>query len=864
MLSERERAILRLIADGWANRQIAEHLFLSLDTIKWYNKRIYTTLEVRNRTEAVKKAREQGLLETTASEPAPSPEPTPSHPLPVSTTPFVGRQNERGELANLLADADTRLITILAPGGMGKTRLALEVAHTQMASFAEGVFFVSLTAVHTADDFLPSLATSLNIPLGASSDPAQQVHTFLRHKTALLVLDNFEHLVDGANHVATLLQASRHLKVITTSRERLNLRGEIVYALGGMALPTGHSLAETRTCSAVQLFMQGAQRVQPNLTFADKDWRFVRDICLRVGGMPLGIQLAASLMEVLSPHDIAHEIERSLDILATDMRDVPLRLRSIRAVFESSWSRLSQAEQEVYMRLSVFRAGFTREAAQTMAGAHVLLLKALVNKSLVQWDPDTPRYTLHELLRQYAEEQLHTSGLADSAYEAHGAFYLDLLTQCGRGIKGHQQLEALNRIEADFDNIRAAWSQAIAQNNREAINHALEPLYWYCRMRARVPVGETLLQQARNQWGTSFSTDAHPIQRRLLLQFEKAGETYHATLEHMVAVVRTLDASEELAFFLWLLGMNRYLSSDFERAVVVLEEAVARFQALNDDFYRAEGMHWLSFLGQVEEVRVLSRDVRALCRSTGNQFALARVLGRQGIYAVLEDDPEQARSDLHEAIALRKALGDRAGMAVSVAGLGLDAFFEGNFSEARVRAEESHALAEEHNSLYPRAIARSIVGWLAAVEEDYQQAWDLCQESLTTFSDPNVDFLAQFGLAMAACGLENYAVAQEKVHVFFSSSSPLHTPKGYLSYLPVLAMVYASQHQHQRATEVLALAFTHPQSPTGWMAQWKLLDRWRETLNATLGNEPYEFAWKRGTTLDLEHLVAAVRDIHQP
>ena len=859
VLSERELDILRLIADGWANRQIAEHLFLSLETIKWYNKRIYSTLEVKNRTEAVKMARERGLLESTSLETQPLRDTPPPHRLPAATTPFVGRQIELGELANLLADENARLITILAAGGMGKTRLALEVAKSQTSHFQDGVFYVPLTQVRTVDDIPPTIATSLNVQLSTASDPTHQLQTYLCNKAALLILDNFEHVVDGSDHVTMLLNAAPNLKIVATSRERLNLSGEIVYALGGMALPTENTRAETLNCSAVRLFIQGMQRIQPNMAIADKDLPFVRDICLRVGGMPLGIQLAASLVDVLSLQDIAREIERNIDILATDMRDVPLRLRSIRAVFDYSWSRLSQAEREVYMRLSVFRAGFTREASQAVAGSNVIVLKALVNKSLLQWEPDAERYTMHELLRQYAEEQLQASARSDTVYQAHRSFYLDLMARCEIGIKGQHQLEALNQIEADFDNIRFAWGRAVEQNDPDAINRTLEPLYWFCRMRARVPVGEILLQQARNQWDVSFALESHPVQRRLLLRFDKTGAPYRAALERMLTVVRAHGTPQEIAFFLWILGMNRYLSSDFKQAVVILEEAVARVQALHDDFYRAELLHWLSaskrFLGQVDEVNAHARKVREICRRTGNTFALARILGRQGVYAVLEDDTVQARNDLHEAIALREALGDRAGIAKSLAGLSLDAFFQGDFSRAHALAEESWTLATESNSLFPKAFSLSVLGWLAAVEEAYDKAWDLCHESLAVLSDPNVAFMAQFGLAMAACGLEQYAVARAKVDDFLNSSSPFHTTKGYLSFLPVLAILCASQNEAGRAVEVLALAFTHPNSPTRWMEKWMLLNRWRKKLEALLGVEQYEIAWECGTKLELESIM---------
>jgi tetratricopeptide (TPR) repeat protein len=256
-----------------------------------------------------------------------------------------------------------------------------------------------------------------------------------------------------------------------------------------------------------------------------------------------------------------------------------------------------------------------------------------------------------------------------------------------------------------------------------------------------------------------------------------------------------------------------------------------------------------------------AKDLKALCRKTGNQFALARILGRQGIYAVFEDNNEQARNDLHEALAIREALGDHAGIAKSLCGLSLDAFFQGDFPRARGLAEKSRALAFENNSLFPKAFSLSVLGWIAAIEEEYNKAWDLCQECLSIVQDPNIAYMTQFGLSISACGLGQYAVAKENVHNFFNSSSPLHAPKGYLSFLPIIVILYAKEHEFVRAIELLAVALTFPSSPTGWMQQWMLLNRWRTKLEAI---EQYESAWERGKKRELEGVIREIRNWSEP
>jgi predicted ATPase/DNA-binding CsgD family transcriptional regulator len=861
-LTEREMEILRLLADGWTDRKIAQHLVLAIDTVKWYNKRIYSKLFVENRTQAVKHARELGLLEATSTQSQPSEVVIPRHNLPAATTPFVGRELELDDFAGLLADENIRLVTILAAGGMGKTRLALEAAKSQLQSFRNGVYFIPLVQLRAVDNIIPTIAAYLKVQLSTSADPTAQLLNYLRDKAMLLVLDNFEHLLNGASLITMLLEAAPLLKILVTSRERLNLRGETVYALGGMALPTGETRTETLNCSAVQLFIQRVQRMRANASVPDDELTYVRRICRQVGGMPLGIELASSLVDVLSPEEIASEIEQNFDILATEMRDMPRRLRSLRAVFDYSWSRLTEAERDVYMRLAVFRAGFTRVAAQAVAGADFRVLKTLANKSLLQREPDSERYVIHELLRQYAEEQLKASGTAAAAHQAHMTYYTDLMAQCEIGIKGHGQLEALNQIEADFENIRTAWQWAVDQADFDAIDQSLEALYWFCNMRARVPDGEKLFQQAREQFGVSLAADAHPVRRRLLLCFDASGDVYKTQIEEILALARQHGNQSEIAFFLWMLGVNRYVSRDFNRAIIVLKEALDLYQMLGDDFYACEALHLLGvcarFVGQIEEARAYERQVRELSRRSGNKFALGRALGSQGLIAVFEDATGQAENDLQEAIAIRSELGDHAGVAVSLMSLSQEAFFRGDFSNAKVRAEESLELATDINSLFPKTIALGVLGWLASIEEAYSKAWELSRESLSLAPDPNVAFVAQLGLAMAGCGLENYAAAREHIQTLLKSGGLWHTARSLMSCLPVLAILYANQDEAERAVEVLALAFTHPTSPTAWMEKWTLLKRLQTKLETDLGTEGYEAAWERGTKLRLETVISEI------
>lgn len=345
---------------------------------------------------------------------------TVAHNLPTQSTPFLGRQQEISALTSYLADPDKRLITILGVGGMGKTRLALAVAEQFLQEqprrdapparlynpqFANGIFFVSLAPLSDVDQIVPTLAEALDFPLetgGEQRRPAkQQVLDYLRQKSMLLIFDNCEHLLDGVDLVADILQTAVHVKIIATSRERLQLHQEQLFTLHGLDAPPSEQQEDLEAFTAVQLFLQSARRVRHDFQFSAGDERWLVRLCHLVGGMPLAVELAASWVEMLSLADIVAEIQQSLDFLETAVRNIPARQRSIRAVFDGSWKQLRPKEQQILPQFAVFRGGFTRQAAQTITGASLHSLSKLVNKSLLQYDAARQRYQIHELLRQY-------------------------------------------------------------------------------------------------------------------------------------------------------------------------------------------------------------------------------------------------------------------------------------------------------------------------------------------------------------------------------------------------------------------------------------------------------------------------------
>ena len=348
--------------------------------------------------------------------------------LPAPRTSFVGRASELDEIDRLLGDPGCRLLTLVGPGGAGKTRLALEAAGRRIERYPHGVHFVPLVSVASPEFLAPAIAESIQFAVdGAHSgfSAQDQLLDYLGERATLLVLDNFEHLVDGADLLGEIIERAPKVELLTTSRERLNVQSEWVLDVHGLGLTENGKGGS----GALRLFVERATQVEPGFSLDDDQRAEARRICRLVEGLPLGIELSASWVSVLSCAEIAEEIERNIDFLATSMRDVPERHRSLRAAFDQSWRLLSGEQQAVLARLSVLRGDFGREAAAAVAGADLRLLSDLVSKSLVRRS-DFGRFELHELLRQYAAERLAASpGEERDARERHARHYAAMLIE---------------------------------------------------------------------------------------------------------------------------------------------------------------------------------------------------------------------------------------------------------------------------------------------------------------------------------------------------------------------------------------------------------------------------------------------------
>ncbi|MBZ0295454.1 MAG: protein kinase [Anaerolineae bacterium] len=777
--------------------------------------------------------------------------------LPAQTSQFVGREDEITEIGRLLGDNNIRLVTILAPGGMGKTRLALEIAARQFADFPDGVFFIQLAPVASVDGIIPALADAMKVEaLDAERTLKQQVFDYLREKRILLLLDNFEHLVDGAEIASEILEAAPEVEIIATSRTRLHLRTETVFTLEGIDFPEWESPENALEYGAVKLFMQSARREDPAFDLEEEDLQHVARICWLLQGMPLGIMLAAAWIDTLSLEEIAAEISQSLDFLESDMRDMPERHQSIRAVFDYSWSLLNPKEREAFVRLSVFRGGMSRQAAQAITGATLRILMALVDKSLLRRDPRTGRYEIHELLRQYAAEQLESAGEVEAMQAAHAAYYARAMQQLESDLKGHRQVSALNEIQAEFDNGRAAWDWAVTNQRLDLIDQAIESLYLFCNMRSRWQSAEDMFRKAIERLAPQSDDVPSPEWGRVIARYYKQNVNVEQ-VEQALEIARQHDDPPELAFCNFALGWALYDVRRYEEAVNYYEESLRQFQALDDHYYVATiysslGV-WHASAGHTDQAVDYFRRSLELRRRLGDRAGVAESLQNLSAPMIFKGRLAEAEQFTREAHTISLETGSLADIAFSSATLAGLALWRGDFERAHDLVEQALRIARDINYDKRRGYALVILGNLACAEGNYEEARQLCEEGRPLAAgNPLVAYIADIGLANAAAGLGDYATAQRHTLTALKLVLALKNLAFVAACIPSAAAVLEKQGEKTRATALLGLAFSQPAAANGWMNKWKLLDELRARLQADLGREAYLAAWDSGKLLDMQ------------
>jgi predicted ATPase/DNA-binding CsgD family transcriptional regulator len=467
------------------------------------------------------------------------------HDFPPQPTPFVGREEEIASLQGYLADPTCRLLTLVGPGGIGKTRLALEVARS--LAFADGVRFVDLQPVNTSEVLINAIANTLGLLLSGPEGPRRQLLSYLSTHEMLLLLDNFEQLLDCVDLLADILTIAPNIKLLVTSREALNLQEEWLWQVGGLQVPDHPAVTNIGSYSAVQLFAERVRRTRQDFALTGQE-ASVTHICQLVEGLPLALELAAGWTKALSCAEIVDEIQRGLDFLKTNKRNMPQRHQSMQAVFDHSWRLLTESERQAFSQLSVFRGGFRREAAEQVAGADLSTLAGLMDKSFLRVSAGG-RYEIHELMRQYGDEHLKaTPDAKRETQHRHCAYYAAFLYQRQVTLRGPQQARALDEIEAELDNIRATWEWAVEHGMADEIRQSMHSLYVFCHIRAHAPECERLFDLAIHHFNHEDSAIlAYLLLVRITLRLFNGKDFDHDQFLRGIRLAYTFWTEDEIA-----------------------------------------------------------------------------------------------------------------------------------------------------------------------------------------------------------------------------------------------------------------------------------------------------------------------------
>ena len=835
------------------------------------------------------------------------------HNLPAQTTPFIGREPELEALTRLIDEPALRLVTILGPGGMGKTRLALETATAQLEHFSHGVYFVALAPLESSDPMVGTIAEALKFSFYEGGTQAQQLLDYLREKSILLVLDNFEHVLDGADLISEILQGAPAVKILTTSRERLKLSGETVFALEGLGIPEDEPALDQ---SAIQLFIQTAGQLRPDFDPSPADLPAIGHICRLVQGMPLGIILAATWLELLSLEEIAAEISKSLDFLETEMRDLPERQRSMRAVFDHSWHLLSEAERAVFQQLTVFRGGFTREAAQNVTGASLRMLRSLVNKSLLQRERNG-RYEIHELLRQYGAEQLaHTMPNHDVLRSRHSAYFCAELQAREADWKQGREVAAFAEMAADFENLRTAWRWGAACGQVTYLAQAMDSLGEFCVWEARYQEGEAIFAYATNMLARQRAESDQPtaaavlVEIRVLVWQAEFNREYlgrkqravdllakaQALLEHSALTVH--DVRRERAFLLIQLARVARDQGDQARDLALWQESLRLSMELDDHewvAYKTGGLGWMALrAGNDDDAFHHFTASRALWKEQGNTLYLTNILAGLGTVALRRGDLAESEALLREGMAIVSHTHGKLDKLVNVHDLlGRTLLYSGKFTEAQaildegievystavrvsaaVDLQQTLALVLAHmghyteaylqaNHVYahwqklqqlPRlATAAQVVGYIALAKKEYYEAEEWLDKSLNLFE--RLGERESQGLSLALLAVAQQALGQsiQAMRSLKQAHQFLlisHAFPSLIHLFPAAACLLAQQERVHTALGYYALASRYPLvANSSWFED--VYGRPIAAITATLSSEVVAAAQKRGQTRDL-------------
>ena len=682
------------------------------------------------------------------------PQPAPKHNLPVQLTSFVGREHDAARAAVLLRRPEVRLLTLTGPAGVGKTRLALHVATELLDSFADGVYFVPLAPIGDPALVVPTIAQRLSLREVSDRSVLDLLEDSLQDKQLLLVLDNFEQVVRAAPLLSELLEVCLELKLLVTSRAVLHLRAEHQFAVPPLALPDLKHLPQNQSLSqyaAVELFLQRAQATKPDFQITPANARSIGEICWRLDGLPLALELAAARIKLLSPQALLARLEHRLSLLTGEAQDVPMRQQTLRNTIAWSYHLLDAQEQHLFRRLCVFVGGCTLEAIEAICAplyrrANQVLdgVASLIDKSLLQQqeqEDGQPRFLMLETIREYGLEVLEASGEVEATQQAHGAYYLRLAEEAELGIRSPLQSVWLERLEREHANLRAAlqWmlEHSEIEQNREMALRLAGGLSEFWRVRGYDSEGQTFLERAlaaREGVATSVRAKILRAAGRMAIS-QNDYERTEVLCEESLVLFRELGDTQGIAHSLHYLGWAAREKGNLTRATHLVEEALALRRKLG----HREDIAWsllqcgiLSCLqGEYARAHALFEECLGLSREIGRPHVIGWSLYRLAEARFLSQrDSTAIYPLLEEALPLFTAVGEKSGVICCLYLSGRLALNKGDVPAARALAEQGLALSREVGERWSTGQLLSLLGRVAARQGDLATARALYEESV--------------------------------------------------------------------------------------------------------------------------------------
>jgi predicted ATPase/transcriptional regulator with XRE-family HTH domain len=712
---------------------------------------------------------------------APAPPPATPHDLPAPMTPLIGRTWEVTAIRASVRNDAVRLLTITGPGGVGKTRLAIAVATALAPDFPDGVIFVPLAAILDPALLLPTMAHALGMETRQAQAPRDALIGYLRTRRLLLVLDNFEQLIAAAESLSTVFAACPHLTVLITSRAPLRIYGEHEYAVGPLPLPESRApgdLDVVARSAAVELFRQRAAAIRPGFALSPANAAAVAEICARLDGLPLAIELAAARIKLFSPAEMLARLQRtngasSLGLLTDGARDAPARQRTMRGAIAWSYDLLSAGEQTLLRRLAVFAGGWTLEAAGAICGEGDTpdvddAIGTLIDQSLIRTSEDETgetRFGMLETIREYGLEQLAASGEREQIRRRHAAYFLGLAARAAPEWNGPEQATWLARLNAEHDNFRAvlAWARERDATTGLRLAEALGEFWLRC---GDYTEGrgwlETFLDSAPDvSWDeASLLLRARALNRAGALTMPLGDYVQAALHGKALALSRRLEDEDIHATALTELALIASRQGDFPEAAALLTDALARYRGTRNERGIAVALNELGAVarlrGDYDDARTYLEESLALAHRLGNGRGAARALQSLGTIAYHRNDNVRAQALLEEALGEYQALGEKPGIADCLSNLGLIAWRRQDLPRALAIQEQNLRIRREMGDKRGLANVLNNLGLIANRQGDLARAEALHAESLALRRELG----DKWGIAMSLNNLGTVAADQ--------------------------------------------------------------------------------------------------------